>query len=212
LIELKQIENQLLKNTNFLVVDVETTGLSAEGDRITEIAFVNVINGRITNEFSTLINPRQYIPRFITELTGITNEMVSGKPDFKKSLPLIKDFLSNINGMIVLCGHNVSFDHRFINSSLERAGEQKLILQTLCTARLARRLKLGLQSKSLYSLSKHFKIHVSRRHRALDDAKATAIILINFLNKLVNEFDYETLEELLSFQHKKNIRTAKTSP
>jgi DNA polymerase-3 subunit epsilon len=203
LIELKQIENQLLKNTNFLVVDVETTGLSAEGDRITEIAFVNVINGRITNEFSTLINPRQYIPRFITELTGITNEMVSGKPDFKKSLPLIKDFLSNINGMIVLCGHNVSFDHRFINSSLERAGEQKLILQTLCTARLARRLKLGLQSKSLYSLSKHFKIHVSRRHRALDDAKATAIILINFLNKLVNEFDYETLEELLSFQHKK---------
>jgi DNA polymerase-3 subunit epsilon len=203
LIELKQIENRLIKDTNFLVVDVETTGLSADGDRITEIALVNVNNGRITNEFSTLINPHQFIPRFITELTGITNEMVSDKPDFEKSLPPIRNFINEINGMIVLCGHNVSFDHRFINSSLERAGEQKLNIQTICTARLARRLKLGLQSKSLYSLSKHFKINVARRHRALDDARATAIILINFLNKLVNEYDYETLEELLSFQHKK---------
>lgn len=180
MIELKQIENQLIKDTNFLVVDVETTGLSADGDRITEIAFVNVNNGRITGEFSTLINPHQFIPRYITELTGITNEMVSGKPDFKNSLPLIENFVNDITGLIVLCGHNVSFDHRFINASLERAGEQKLNLQTLCTARLARRLKLGLQSKSLYSLSKHFNIHVSRRHRALDDARATAIILINF--------------------------------
>ena len=203
MIEFKQIENRLIKDTNFLVVDVETTGLSAEGDRITEIALVNVNNGRITNEFSALINPHQFVPRFITELTGITNEMVSVKPDFKESLPAIRNFINEIRGMIVLCGHNVSFDHRFINSSLERAGEQKLNFQTLCTARLARRLKLGLQSKSLYSLSKHFKINVARRHRALDDARATAIILINFLNKLVNEFDYETLEELLSFQHKK---------
>ena len=203
MIELKQIENLLIKDINFLVVDVETTGLSADGDRITEIAFVNVNNGRITDEFSSLINPHQFIPRFITELTGITNEMVADKPDFNESLPRIKDFIDNINGFKVLCGHNVGFDQRFINTSLERAGCNKLNLQTLCTARLARRLKLGLQSKSLYSLSKHFKIHVSRRHRALDDAKATAIILINFLNKLVGEFGYETLEELLSFQHKK---------
>ena len=203
MIELKQIENRLIKDTNFLVVDVETTGLSADGDRITEIALVNVYNGRITNEFSALVNPRQFVPRYITELTGITNEMVSDKPDFKETLPAIRNFINEINGMIVLCGHNVSFDHRFINSSLERAGEQKLNNQTICTARLARRLKLGLQSKSLYSLSKHFKINVARRHRALDDARATAIILINFLNKLVNEYDYETLDELLSFQHKK---------
>ncbi len=203
MIELKQIENRLIKDTNFLVVDVETTGLSADRDRITEIAFVNIKNGRITDEFSSLINPHQFVPRFITELTGITNEMVSDKADFEESLPAIKKFIRKINGMIVLCGHNVSFDHRFINSSLERAGEQKLNIQALCTARLARRLKLGLQSKSLYSLSKHFKINIARRHRALDDAKATAIILINFLNKLVNEYDYETLEELLSFQHKK---------
>ena len=93
MIELKQIENRLIKDTNFLVVDVETTGLSADGDRITEIALVNVNNGRITNEFSTLINPHQFIPRFITELTGITNEMVSDKPDFEKSLPAIKNFI-----------------------------------------------------------------------------------------------------------------------
>ena len=203
MIELKQIEHQLIKNANFLVVDVETTGLSAENDRITEIAFVIVQNGKIADEFSSLVNPNQFIPRYITELTGINNEMVMDKPDFKELLPRLNDFIKNIEGTIVFCGHNVSFDHRFINSSLIRAGANKLNLNTLCTARLARRMKLGLQSKSLYSLTKHFKIDVSRRHRALDDARATAIILINFLEKLTNEYDYESLEELLSFQHKK---------
>lgn len=203
MIELKKIEHQLIKDTNFLVVDVETTGLSADRDRITEIGFVNVQNGKITSEFSTLINPHQFIPRFITELTGITNEMVIDKHDFNESISHINEFINGIGGNIVFCGHNVSFDYRFINTSLERAGAAKLNLQTVCTARLARRLKLGLQSKSLYSLSKHFRINVARRHRALDDARATAIILINFLEMLVLKYDYETLDELLSFQHKK---------
>jgi DNA polymerase-3 subunit epsilon len=203
LIELKQIEHFLIKDTNFLVVDVETTGLSADNDRITEIAFVNVLDGKITDEFCTLINPRQFVPRYITELTGITNEMVSDKNNFEETMPRINDFLNGIEGYKVFCGHNVSFDYRFINASLERAGANRLNMQTLCTARLARRLKLGLQSKSLYSLSKHFKINVTRRHRALDDARATAVILINFLDVLINKYDYESLEELLSFQHKK---------
>ena len=182
MIELRQIEHQLIKDTNFLVVDVETTGLSAENDRITEVAFVNVQNGQITDEFSSLVNPKQFIPRYITELTGINNEMVMDKPNFKELLPLLNDFIKDIEGTIIFCGHNVSFDHRFMNSSLIRAGANKLNLNTLCTARLARRMKLGLQSKSLYSLTKHFKIDVNRRHRALDDARATAIILINFLD------------------------------
>jgi DNA polymerase-3 subunit epsilon len=203
LIELKHIEQQLIKDTNFLVFDVETTGLSAENDRITEIACVNVLNGKVTDEFSSLVNPKQFIPRYITELTGINNEMVIDKPDFKELLPRLNDFINNIEGIMVFCGHNVSFDHRFINASLLRAGASTLHLNTLCTARLARRMKLGLQSKSLYSLTKHFKIDVYNRHRALEDARATAIILINFLEKLVNKYDYESLEELLSFQHKK---------
>ncbi len=203
MIELKQIDHNQIRDTNFLVVDVETTGLDARTDRITEIAFVSVRDGKITDEFSSLINPRQFIPRYITELTGISNEMVSRKKDFAGTLPLLKEFINGNKGITVLCGHNVSFDHRFINSSLERIGEGKLNMQTLCTARLARRLGLNLRSKSLYSLSRHFNIEVDRRHRALDDARATAIILINFLNKLINEFDYEDLEELISFQHKK---------
>ena len=162
MIELKQIDHQLIKDTNFLVVDVETTGLSAENDRITEIAVVNVLNGKITDEFSSLVNPNQFIPRYITELTGINNEMVLDKPDFRELLPRLNDFVNNIEGAKVFCGHNVSFDHRFVNTSLLRAGAAALNLNTLCTARLARRMKLGLQSKSLYSLTKHYKIEVSR--------------------------------------------------
>lgn len=219
MIELKQIEHQLIEDTNFLVIDVETTGLNAETDRITEIALVNVCRGEITRWYSQLINPEQYIPGFITELTGITNEMVYSKPNFEAALPVIKSFIRGISGSIILAGHNVSFDHKFLLASIDRCGAERITFQTLCTARLARRLKLDLLSKSLYSLSKHFRIEIGQKHRALEDATATAKILMHFLGTLTREYELETLDELLSFQHRKifaasklpkNIRNIKT--
>ncbi|MGH2574766.1 MAG: exonuclease domain-containing protein, partial [Ignavibacteria bacterium] len=193
-----------LPDITFIVVDVETTGLNASHNRITEIALVKVLNGEIVSEFSSLVNPEQFIPPYISALTGITNELVYDKPKFEDVIPNIRTFINGSNGTkSILAGHNINFDYKFLNESFNRAGAENLSLSTLCTCRLARRLERKLHSKSLGSLSKYFRIKVRRRHRALDDAKAAAYILINFLDRLINEFAIETLDEVLSFQYKK---------
>ena len=198
-----------ISDITFTVVDVETTGLSSAMDRITEIALVNVKNGEITSEYSTLVNPQQFIPSYITSLTGITNEMVYDQPVFNDILPEINNQLGKHKSNTILAGHNVSFDYRFLNTSLERVNAGRIYLPSLCTGRLARRLNRTLRSKSLPSLCNHFGIRVERRHRALDDARATALILIRFIDQLINEYEIETLDDLLSFQYKKIYEPSK---
>jgi DNA polymerase-3 subunit epsilon len=202
------IQKLSIKETSFIVVDVETTGLNAIRDRITEIGMVHVRNGRIFDKFETLVNPGVFIPRYITEMTGITNDMVYNKPSFKESFPGIKKFLSEYDGNIVFVGHNASFDYKFISASIERTMKEKFELPVLCTCRLARRLNKSLRSKSLYSLSQYYRIKIRNRHRALDDAKATAKILMYFLDELENAYGIEFLNDLLSFQYKKIYETS----
>ncbi len=199
----KPDESYPVKDTNFLVVDVETTGLSANADRITEIGMVHVRDGKVIDKFESLVNPGVFIPRYITELTGITNEMVYNKPAFYEIYPQIKKFISNCENNIIFTGHNVSFDYKFIASSVSRTVKEKFELPVLCTCRLARRLNKTLRSKSLYSLIQYYGIRIKQRHRALDDAKATAKILIHFLKDLESDYGIESLDELLSFQYKK---------
>ncbi len=202
----------LLSNTNFIVIDFETTGLNPLNNRITEVGLVHVLGGKIIDEFQALVNPGQFIPSYITELTGITNEMIYDKPPFEDVLPKVKEYLHGNTNFTVLAGHNVSFDYKFLRSSAQRATGEKIELPTLCTCRLARRLNKSLLSKSLYSLSKHFRIKVKRRHRALDDAKATAEILIHFLKTLQDEYGIEEIHDALSFQHKKIYEKDKIPP
>jgi DNA polymerase III subunit epsilon len=192
---------QSLSSSTISVIDVETTGLSASFNRITEIALVKISGGKIISEYSTLVNPEQFIPPYITELTGITNELVHGKPTFEQIFPEIKKKIEK--DAEALGGHNVSFDYRFVNSSAERGGFEKITLPSLCTCRLARRLNLPVHSKSLDNLSRYYGIRRTRVHRALDDARATAKIFINFIDKMVKDYNLETLDEILSFQHKK---------
>jgi DNA polymerase-3 subunit epsilon len=208
-----------ISNANFIVIDVETTGLSHVRDRITEIALVKVANGEIVSEYSSLVNPEQFIPPYITDMTGITNEMVLDKPKFSELLPRVKKYILENKGEIILGGHNVVFDYNFLNSSLARNGGGMLDIPAICTCRLARRLNQSLRSKSLASLSRHYGIQIRRQHRAMDDARATAQILINQIDRLINEYGVENLDELLSFQYKKiyepskipaNIRRIKT--
>ena len=192
-----------VKDTSFLVVDVETTGLNAINDRITEIGMVHVQNGKIVDKYETLVNPGVFIPRYITELTGISNEMIYNKPTFYEIYPKITKFISNCGENIVFTGHNVSFDYKFVTSSVSRTVNEKFEMPVLCTCRLARRINKTLRSKSLYSLIQYYGIHILKRHRALDDAKATAKILIHFLKELECEYGIDSLDELLSFQYKK---------
>ncbi len=203
MIGLKTEKEHLISDTNFIVVDFETTGLNPVNNRITEIGIAHVLDGRIVDEFDTLVNPGQFIPSCITELTGITNEMVYDKPPFEDALHKIKEYLEQNTNFTVFAGHNVAFDYKFLTASVMRTTGEKLELPTLCTCRLARRLNKSLLSKSLYSLSRHFRIKVKRRHRALDDARATAEILIHFLKTLKDEYGIEEIHDALSFQHKK---------
>jgi DNA polymerase-3 subunit epsilon len=197
----------LLSDASFVVVDVETTGLSAAHHRIMEIAMVRVVHGAITERFQTLLNPEQYIPPFITQHTGISNAMVFGKPKFCEVLPTIKQFIAS-TGAPVLTGHNVGFDHGFVMQSFERSGDSLIIGSTadtknlLCTCRLARRLLPKLQRRSLKHVQDYFGIKNIRQHRALGDAEATAKILTHFL-EMASEMEVMTLEDFLRLQYAK---------
>ena len=151
----------------YALVDIETTGGNAEGNKITEVAIITVDNGVITNEWSSLINPERSIPSFITKLTGIDDDMVQDAPKFfqiaKKIVELTEDR--------IFVAHNVFFDYRFLQREFQELGFS-FRRDVLCTVRLARRAFPGLPSYSLSNLSKHFQLTRVNEHRALDDTRA----------------------------------------
>ena len=106
--------NKLLSKTEFSVIDVETTGLSARTNNIIEIGIVKVNKLKIVDKYSTLINPGYNIPSFITQLTGITNSDVRNAPTFDSVAEKVKAFV----GDSVISGHNFSFDESFLNAEI----------------------------------------------------------------------------------------------
>jgi DNA polymerase III subunit epsilon len=209
---MNEISGTNIFDTTFIVCDVETTGFSPVENRITEIALIKVNSGEITDKFTTLINPRQYIPREITRLTGISNEDVINQPLFSDvSENIISFFGDNENSKIVFTGHNVGFDYKFLIHSFSRINTL-FDYKTLCTCKLARRLLRRLRSKSLINIAAYFGINFRRYHRAYDDALATAKILLNFLNTLTEEYEYESIGEVLKFQNCKIYNNENKSP
>lgn len=160
----------------FAIIDVETTGGVARYERITEIAIVLHDGEKVVDTFSTLVNPERSIPWGITQLTGITNEMVSEAPKFFEIARKIVEMTENA----VFVAHNASFDYSFIKEEFKRFGFEYSRKQ-LCTVRLARKTFPGLTSYSLSNLKKHFGISVARSHRALDDTLATVEVFERIL-------------------------------
>lgn len=170
-----------LDETDFVIVDVETTGAKLPGSRITEIGAYRVRQGRIVAEFESLINPQQTIPAFIQSLTGITNAMVADAPTFAD---LANDWL-RFADCAVLVAHNAAFDVRFINSEIARSfPNRRMINAHLCTVALSRRLVPGLENYRLHTVANHFSIPIINRHRAAGDAHATAKIFLHLLERL----------------------------
>ncbi len=197
----------------YIVCDIETTGLSPITNRITEISLIKVKDGEISDRFTSLINPRQHIPQFITQLTGIKNEDVVNKPTFEQISDNILSFFKDEDYPIVFVGHNVAFDYKFIRESFLRMDSPvDFQYDTLCTCKLARRLLRNLKSKSLGNVAKHFGFVQNRKHRAYDDTLVTAKILMKFLDELHNDFEYDELKEVLKFQNSKIYTTEKKSP
>jgi DNA polymerase-3 subunit alpha (Gram-positive type) len=164
---------------DFVVFDLETTGLSPKNDKITEIGAVRIQNGEIVESFSQLVNPAMPIPELITKLTGITDDMVKDKPTIDKVLPDFLDFIKDS----VLVAHNASFDMGFIREAYEGI-DVHLKNPVLDTLELSRAMFPTMKSHKLNLMAKHLKVELKNHHRAVDDALATGNILLKILELL----------------------------
>ncbi len=174
----------------FVVFDLETTGFSPEHNKIIEIGAVKVENGKITDKFSTFVNPEVPIPFRIEELTGISDNMVLDAPVIEKILP---EFLEFCEGCIMVA-HNASFDMSFIDKNCERQGLacDKTVVDTVAMARV---LLPNLNRFKLDTVAKALGVSLENHHRAVDDAACTANIFVKFLEMLGKQ-DVSTLEQL----------------
>ena len=185
-----------LAETTFCVVDLETTGGSPFTCKITEVGAVKVRGGELLGEFQALVNPGEPIPTFITMLTGISDAMVATEPPLEAVLPAFLEFA----GDAVLVAHNAGFDTRFLQTSAERLGYQKLDNPVVCTVRLARRLvRDEVPNLRLATLAKAMRSPTEPCHRALADARATTDVL-HALLELAGRWGVTHLDDLLWFQ------------
>ena len=152
----------------YAVCDIETTGGNNRAGKITEIAIFLLEDGKIIDEFSSLINPERPIPPFITQLTGITDAMVEDAPKFYEVAARIVEITKDA----VFVAHNVSFDYNFIVTEFARLG---YVFQRdkFCTLANSRKLIPGHASYSLGNLCADLNIQLIDRHRATGDARAT---------------------------------------
>ena len=186
---------------DFVVLDVETTGLKPRHHRITEIAIIRVSASGDELVWSTLVNPERRVPRQISRLTGIDNQMVAAAPRFVSIAPTVQQLV----GDLLIVGHNVSFDIGFLNAELVRCGHPKLINQSLDTLALADALIPNLRRLSLTEVARHLGVGQSEAHRASADAVATLNVL-GKLRDIAKEGADATLETLTSLAASRRTR------
>jgi DNA polymerase-3 subunit alpha (Gram-positive type) len=176
----EDFDSRNLAETDFVVFDLETTGAKTPPCRITEIGAYRIKNGKIEEKFETLVNPETLIPPFIIQLTGISDRMVRNAPKFRE---IAADFLDFI-GDSVLVAHNAPFDMRFLNHEVGKIYENYRVANpNLCTVQLSRKMLPDIENHRLHTVAAHYCIFIENRHRASDDALATAKIFVNFLDE-----------------------------
>jgi len=184
----------------YAVVDIETTGGNASFGRIIEVAVVIHDGERITETFSSLVNPCCNIPPFITSLTGISNKMVADAPLFEE----IAVRLHRITENKVFVAHNVNFDYSFMKKEFSLLNVD-FDRKKLCTVRLARKLVPDSKKYNLGSICGHLGITIQDRHRALGDAEATAHLLSQLLLR-------DTTKETVKHSLKRNSKEMTLPP
>lgn len=168
---------------SFVVIDLETTGLHPEQERIIEIGAIKVEQGHVVEELSLLLYPDKEISALITEITGITNEMLQGKPRFQEVYEELLAFL----GDYPLMGHNVRFDYRFLKTELNKVGQSfdRAIIDTLDIAKCVHD---ELPSRSLEKMCSHYGIVNKGAHRAIHDATATMELYYSMKDKFEKSY------------------------
>lgn len=174
----------------YAIVDIETTGGYAAANGIIEIS-IQVFDGeKVIEQYETLVNPGQAIPRYIQAFTGITNEMVADAPAFEE---VAEKVFTCLQGNVFVA-HNVNFDYSFVKNHLEFYG-YTFQAKKLCTVRLARQIFPGLPSYSLGNLCQSLEIDLTNRHRAGGDAAATVVLFKKLL-------DHDTKGQIAASLHR----------
>jgi len=189
------IRSAPLASLDFTVVDVETTGWAPDEAGITEIGAVRVHDGRVVAEYSSLVNPGTPVPPAITELTGISDQMLAFAPPIAAVLPGLLAFAEGS----VIAAHNAPFDISFLTAACSGMGRAWPAFEVLDTVRLARHLMATPQEvpdRKLATLASFFGTPVRPSHRALDDARATATVLGELLGRLAERERIDTLDQL----------------
>jgi len=190
-----------LESADFVVVDLETTGLSAAHASILEIGAVRVSRLQVVDHFETLLRPAGTLPRAIVDLTGISDETVAEAPTARQALRAFRQWL-DATPAAPFVAHNASFDHGFVSRAFEQWRIPAYRGPALCTCKLARRLIPELGRYNLDHLCAHLGISNRARHRALGDAKATARALIDLLHLALTTFELRTLGDLFEFHRR----------
>lgn len=167
----------------FICFDIETTGLSAARDKITEIGAVKVENGVITDTFSTFANPEMPIPQKITQLTGITDDMVKDAPSQREAVGAFLEFAGNN----VLVAHNAPFDTSFIAKACEDMGKE-YNYTSIDTVAISRAILTDIKNCKLDTVAKFLRLGDFNHHRATDDAEMLARIFINLCQRLTDDY------------------------
>jgi DNA polymerase III epsilon subunit family exonuclease len=202
-------QSRLLKDLDFVVVDVEATGAKTPPNRLIELGAYRIHEGRIVDKFLSLVNPEIPIPRFVVALTGITNEMVKTAPVFAEIAPRWLDFVSES----VLVAHNAPFDTSFLNHEISRVYPgHRMVNPHLCTVRLSRRALPELTNHRLDTIASHFSIPIISRHRAGSDALATAELFLLLLARLEEEHGITDLAAARNFQFTETKQNEKAQP
>lgn len=173
----------------YAIVDIETTGGHAGKNRMTEIAILHHNGREVTQRFHTLINPERSIPPFITQLTGIDEQMVANAPRFYEVAAQIEELLRDR----VFVAHSVHFDYSFVKYELGRLGIA-FNPRRLCTIRLSRQILPGHRAYGLGNICRDLQINIHDRHRALGDAEATAQLFTLLVQRDSQNFIGESLK------------------
>lgn len=172
----------------YAIVDIETTGNGYRSAKITEISIFIFDGKRIVDEYTTLVNPEATIPPFITNLTGITNQMVYDAPKFYEVAKKVQELTQDC----IFVAHNVNFDYNIIQAEFKSLGFD-FKRKKLCTVRLSRKIIPGLNSYSLGNICAYEDIVITDRHRAKGDAEATVELFKRLLVR-----DPETIDSFLN--------------